>query len=177
MVKQPNNILNQAELVTISILQQIKIELLEKKAEKQRDGRALEEPEIDDDPQQEDFLQEQIEGAVTWAQIIEGEIDLPTPIEELAKSAAKLEPASDSKVIQARKPGLRARFNAWLIARNAWKVRKATLEREYERTKQDVKTYCNAIDAAIKIIDREIERQRNGTAIKVEPPKHLVTIS
>lgn len=168
-MKQPN-ILNTAELVTISILQQIKIELLEKKAEMQRNGRALEEPEIEDEPQQCDFIVADA-NSVTWEKLIDGQINLPSPLEELAKSAAKLDESPQAKegnkVIQMRKPGTRARLNAWLAARGAWRVRKSVLEHEYARTKSDTVIYCNAIDFAIKIIDREIERQRANHGIKI----------
>lgn len=171
-----SNILNSNELVTISILQQIKIGLLEEKARLQRNGSALEESYIEDEPQKSDYVLDEnvIEGTVTLAQLIDQQINAPTPIEALVQDAVKLDDETADGIItmpKKKKPSICAQFNAWLVARGAWRVRKEALEYEHERTKADVVNMCYGIDFAIKLINAEIERQKNGKAIQVEIPK------
>lgn len=174
------NVLNSNELVTISILQQIKIELLTEKARLQREGRAIEEKYIEDEPQKDEYISDEsvIEGTVTFEQLIEKQLNAPTPIEQLTHEAEKLNAdkveTSEGEVIQMpkkAKPSILAQFNAWLIARSAWRIRKSELDYEYNRTKADVAHMCYGIDFAIGIIDREIDRQKSGRAVQVEIPK------
>lgn len=175
------NVLNSNELITINILQQIKIELLMEKARIQRDGRALEEPYIEEEPQKSDYVSDEnlIEGTVTFEQLLEKQLNAPSPIEELAREAEKInagESDMSGEMIQMpkkKKPSVFAQINAWLVARSAWRVTKSKLEYEYDRTKTDVLNMCSGIDFAISLIDREILRQREGKADKVEIPKSL----
>lgn len=175
--------LKTSELVTISILQQIKIDLLDYKAHVQRNGRALEEPDIDDEPQEQDYMSvgEPTEGIMTFEQLIEEQVDAPSPIEELVSRAeqitAQTEPsegaASDMISMPAKPKPSRfwTKFNAWLVARSAWRIKKSNLEYEYERKKTDVENICSGLDYAIDLINKEIERQRNGQSVKIEEPK------
>ncbi|MDE6293829.1 MAG: hypothetical protein K2L88_04320 [Clostridiales bacterium] len=172
MANKLNNILSGAEIATITTLQFIKIALLEEKARLQRKGAALEEPDTGDEPEECDYNEQLIEGTtVTFDQLLAMQIEAPLPVEELIENAEKLASgASPSDMIHfpPKKPAnLRARCRAWFTAWTAWKVRKRELEHEHERTKADVVNMCYGIDFAIKLIDREIERQRSGDAIKV----------
>lgn len=187
-----SNILNSNELVTISILQQIKIDLLEEKARLQRNGNALEETYIEDAPedfpeikyQNEDQDGNVIVGTVSFDELLEEQLNAPSPIEKLVQRAEHLEisgvnaddainseNAEPRKAIKDKQPTFFARFNAWLIARTVWHVKKSQLEYEHERTKADVVNMCYGIDFAIKLINAEIERQKSGKAIQVEIPK------
>ena len=180
-----NNILSSSEIATITVLQCIKIDLLLEKTRIQRDGAALEEPLIDDEPQESDYIPEerQIEGVKTFDQLLEEQLEEPTPVEVLISEAEKLEPNAQknatsedkssksektAKKAEKRPARWRAKFNAWLVARAAWRVKKHELEFEYDRTKADVASKCKTLDFAIGLIDREIERQSTGKAIKVD---------
>lgn len=190
-------ILTVNELVIISILREIQIELLTEKARIQRNGRALEEENLEDEPEKADFIADKsIEGTVTFDQLIEQQLNEPTPIELLTHAAEKLdaEPpaqderrssektaneessskdpdeASDKKAAKKSKPSRITRINAWRTARAAWRIKKNKLEYEHDRTKADVVNMCYGIDFALKIIDREIDRQKNGQAPKVDTP-------
>lgn len=188
------NVLNTNEIVTICILQEIKIKLLSEKARLQRNGCALEEEYIEDAPEELPALppkqsddENVIEGSTTtytFDELLEEQLNEPSPIEELVQRAEHLElngvseddilnaeNAVPRKEIQGKQPTFFARFNAWLIARSAWRARKYQIDYEYERTKADVVNMCYGIDFAVKLIDAEIERQRSGRAVKVEIPK------
>lgn len=171
------SVLNTNELVTISILQQIKIELLTEKTRIQRDGRAIEEKYLEDEPQKEEYLSdEDTAGTVTFEQLIERQLNAPTPIEQLTHEAEKLSgnniETSEDDMIQTPKkakppkPNKITRLHAWLAARSAWRIKKSQLVYEHDRTKADVVNMCHGIDFAIKKIDAEIERQRAGKDIK-----------
>ena len=179
-------VLNTNELVTISILQEIKIKLLTEKTSIQRNGRALEEQYLEDEPDKEDFLGDEplIEGSMTFDQLIQQQLNAPTPIELLTHEAEKLVnqkseskdeqqdgpiqmPEKSEKEAKPPKPARITRLNAWLAARAAWRIKKSQLEYEHDRTKTDVVNMCSGIDFAIKLIDDEIERQKSGKELKI----------
>lgn len=171
-----SNVLNNLESATIITLQFIKIKLLEEKTRIQRKGSALEEPQIEDEPREGDFgLGENvIKGTVTFDQLISKFLNAPsTPIENLVKEVGKLKSISTETSLDKQKESPKApaqwwaKFNAWLVARSVWKVRKSELDFEYERTKADIVKMCYGIDFAINLIDKEIERQQSGKQYKV----------
>ena len=180
----PLNELSPFALVTVSILQGIKVDLLIEKARLQRDGAALVEPEYEPEPDQADYIpsdQNLIEGGkISFDALISSAVNKQPPddkqigIDEAISEAEKQLPkTSEEDMIhmpkkQAPQPTLRARIFAWLAARGVWKVRKAELDYEYGRTKQSVIDMCYGIDYAIGLIDREIKRQCSSGSVRVK---------
>ena len=173
MANKNKKFLSVEESATILILQFIKIELLEEKARIQRKGAAIEELDTGDEPQESEYIPDKVQakGTITFNEFFEQQVNEPSPVEELIKKAENITSGTsptDKIQLPPKKPAsLRARWCAWFTAWTAWKVRKQKFEYEYERIKTDVVNMCYGIDFAIKLIDREIERQRSGDAIKV----------
>lgn len=183
-----NNILTTSELVTISILQSIKIDLLLEKARIQRNGTALEEQCIDAEPQEYDYFPQSDEKLVagattTFEALIDAQLNSPpskaddcqisideaiTQAQDMVDTfaATKKKSKKSDKTVTANVSKV-TRLHAWLAARGAWRVRRAMMDYEYARTKADVTNMCYGLDYCVGLLDREIERQSSKRGIKV----------
>lgn len=191
MAKNDEKIITSAELVTISILQAIKVDLLLKKTELQKNGQVIEEDFLEDEPDVSMFIPDtppKIESKQTFDLLIEAQLkkskeDAQITVDEAIQDAQKVinqpqpqaqaqtqnqESAQQSAPKKEPFKQWQAQYYAFLASRGAWQVRKQQLDYDHKRKRIDSVNLCYGIDYAISLIDQEIERQRFGKGIKVK---------
>ncbi len=174
----------------LTTLLEIKVYALERKASLLKGGRGLQEPNVEAQPSQEDFLE-------STAETVDQEL-LPAP-QEIKKITQPIHNINDVQinlddVLASKKPTsfigespyladegreevleeckrnediillpkipIKMRISSYLSALRDWRVKKKGLEYEYYRTKKEVIDCCYGYDDMIGFIDDLIERER-----------------
>lgn len=170
-------------------LLQLKTYALERKAELLRGGRGLQETEIPDEPEIEDYIFEEAAPALpirndsNIADILnkikkDDQIDIEEAIANAAPVASAIASsaptaATGAPAVNDERPvklNLTERIRSFRDARTAWRVEKYRIEDKDRRAKRDVLDKCYGYDDMIAFINKLIknEQERNASIVRPE---------